>query len=778
VTKRKRQGKLHNPSCSTGPLALRDSISSLGLVPRVQQVLRGAGVCTVKQLVEVDLGSIFELRWVDGYYRRQLESTQTRLKAELLAGTKAAERAGGHAGKATRNGDAAKEHAYKKAELPGDSVSSLGLGGRTEDILGAVGVHTVGELATLDLEVIERMCWVSRRYKKRIKSAQSQVKARLRARGLTTDHAKGHPRAESVPLEGRIGSLGSGPRVGEISRDIGVHAIKQSAKPELGATHQKREVGGRHKRRMRATQSQASQSASKLETKLSTCGVAIGDIDQTSHRNGIAEEHSQTEPGRRLRDPWLFPVRLDAYWSTGQATPNAASVLNLTLPALYGLTVEETDTLWESVDGKVMGEMLLSQDVWDSLGHSWIFQDDPLETLLSTSLGRLVDGIENEEQFNSIRQEFVMLVLGALEGNRGLPILDSFSREPILGDIAEKVRKIHLGAFALPRGLMHVLGQEGMYFTTEIASQSEQDIIQKHGLGFKALRLIKSLWSMRPWMECIKEVDATTVDQLRCYHDLDKILVDALERLMRRKRVLRRTIMLAVEYLMKAPPRRGRRAAPRSRFRGDDVTYDSLAKTLGVTRSRVGQMVKRVLDRFSSPALRADMALFWIAVYSIISAEQGMVSLDRLVVLLREELGWKKSPSSTMIEELVKANPSLEYDRRTRSVYFRGWECAKCERIRIRMAELAKSRSTTTPEPLNESLNLVCDNCGSTGKIVIRPNIGSVARLLFASDGERIHIEEGMVYLREHWDLKTGKVTAPIDQLMLLLTQELSRLDG
>jgi hypothetical protein len=251
-------------------------------------------------------------------------------------------------------------------------IDALSLSTKARHLLASLGVRTVTQLLNLDPEAVLAM-------------RQYALDDRLSITGLRYQLIK-------------HGVRGWGRHVPSGSR---VHKTTRSAEPEVRQTADADVPSGSH--------------VVMQSPGVHTLEVAVED---TGHRHADF--------------PFRFPIHINIADTAGECMPSSGSLLRKTLPEVLGIQAGELDALWLALTDRRCCDLGLDVDAWAMLPGPEIYSDDPLNVLLSMTLGKLIVTCPDTRRLH----ELICRLTHVMEEVLGRPVAsmesDAWEDTPIL----------------------------------------------------------------------------------------------------------------------------------------------------------------------------------------------------------------------------------------------------------------------------------------------------------------------------------------------------------
>jgi hypothetical protein len=568
-------------------------------------------------------------------------------------------------------------------------IDALSLDIKARRILTSLGVRTVTQLLELDPEVVLAM-------------KQYALDDRLSITGLRYQLMK-----HGVPSSGK-----------RVSSASPVHKTAKSAEPKPGQTT--------------GPDVQSGSDMARQSPRADTRELAVEDA-----------EH------RYADFPFTFPIQISIAGTAGECMPSSGSLLRKTLPEVFGVLEGELDTLWRALTDRRCCDLGLDVDAWAMLAPPEIYSDDPLNVLLSMTIGKLIEACPDTRRLHGLICRFTHV----MEELLGRPVVSVQSNACEDTHILEGLQIgsfLHL--FHFPRQLLMSLARSPYKLWEGLCDLSERTVISDLGLNESSISLISALWNLRGWIKAAGAYRINTHQRCCIAASFDEMFTTAVTTMSQRIRNGRRDATIALSYFLSSE---------------SDGTLDNLALTYRITRQAVSNVIQKIRRRFSSNQFAKELGSFWLTLFDVLCSHGGAIEVSNVLTCLQGSLGWVAPPQMKPLGELLVLSPAISYDKSTETVYLSNLPCLECEGIRSQLREtVAAARLKVRLDELCGTLRAHCNTACTLEARTFQSVSSGLVRIVLQEDGDNIKVDNGEVYSPDGWAIRKATLDTAVEVLL------------
>jgi len=711
-------------------LNLNESTTVLRLSKEALEALEALGICTIQELLDLDIRRVSSLSNCREATYRAVYSAKLELTKRFIK---------------------------KRRFTLSDTIDTLNLPYRDHKALSNLKVGTIEELLLLDANRVWKvagyhMVLCIRAIQKQVENSLPEDQ-RYKLKGIvSTVNRFANTRSEEgrkhfyhkASVDDSIGCLDLDIKTRRALNILGIKTVKGLLTLDASCVSRLRGYG-------RATENRIIRIQRRLRPSFPSDVV----LDRLN---------AQHKRSRSIAfDPLVFPVPLSIMDFLDESKPSADSVLNQTLAKLYAIAEQEQDLLWSSFESELWGELNLDEKLWDKICLHSIFREDPLETLLSMTIGVIIPVFDSGPAFAELLREFARLAQKICRRPLAVSDYDVLEDTPILAGLSVND---FLHVFDIPKHLVKPFQRAGYEIWTGVAELSERDVVSDLGFGFDSLYLIRLLWNMRPYLKGAGKVAAVARAASKPFETLENMIADITLSWPRKRWQKTNTGKMALPYFLQIRALSRDETASTSKDIDIDansksrrITLEELAKKHNVTREAVRQAAKRLEDRFSCAVRSKEFSLFWLNTYNIICMCGGIIDIKDFLFLLRALFRWQKLPQINHISKFIELNPLLEMDMITETLRLKHSVCVQCKNLEDKLVQLAGQLTdrVTTREMYPRVLAICTKNCDCDSKTFesISP---CLIKYVLSKHHNLVRVKGDSVYPPQSWAIEHGSL--------------------
>lgn len=191
---------------------------------------------------------------------------------------------------------------------------------------------------------------------------------------------------------------------------------------------------------------------------------------------------------------------------------------------------------------------------------------------------------------------------------------------------------------------------------------------------------------------------------------------------------------------------------------GHPATLEACAASEGITRERVRQIQARAVEKLKNPYVVAMLSEFWASVIRCLDGTGGIVSLDELAPVLREEYQWPSTPKTAVLAGILDFCPAFLVSGN--SVYSKDQvECVNCDSIRVAILRAVDRHAEL---PLDDASNVLlqcCNECNSPAASRLSWFSSDFIQHIIQSSESlcaKTRYRDGVLYSIDEWTLRFG----------------------
>lgn len=444
------------------------------------------------------------------------------------------------------------------------------------------------------------------------------------------------------------------------------------------------------------------------------------------------------------------------------------SILHKDLISLFDLSNKQIDLLWSHSEANLTKYFHFEDDLWLRLNKELIYQDDPITTIMSVSLGRLYKFFKTDDSFYALLSYFRHYMRHVLGNKEFINYSDASKSQILPWDKIAVFADLHISLFNLPGIFMSSLITLNFRTFRDTVNASESMILDRLGLCKDALLLIESLWIIRSYASNIDKTHTqmhskSLPDNFGSFHNY---IVSVLKARKIPKKEYRRDIDIALSYLLNID----RNETPNAFNSEKRIVLEDIALRFNITRERVRQIVSSIEKRLTDKHTFISMSGFWLLIYNIICKNDGIINIKDLAAEIEKTLNWDALPSLNLLFRLVDKNPYLEHTSQRGGIYLKGWSCVHCNIFTNKLFEiLDDDRPSSFVKPINENLKNICLHACPRNDIPFKPNLKELCNFYLFAMPNKVICEGKWIYRSSDWDLKQGLRFSPALRLIELL---------
>lgn len=450
------------------------------------------------------------------------------------------------------------------------------------------------------------------------------------------------------------------------------------------------------------------------------------------------QRHQGSVVADRLRQPSLYAT--DA--ASKSFGVGKRSVLQLTLPGLWGLSPNAIDVLWSRFDTVNGNDLRVADKVWEGLARVHLFGDDPLSSFLAVTMEVLAASNLDSVSFLQLYEALVEQARNATSEDISLR-RDAFSSQPIAaGEERSALWSIPLRWLPLPQKLVTWAAEGGINTWQDCQSLSEQMLYQEMGFTLSMLRTAYALRELQPQLR----LAAPGADEA---YVSDDAFVDAL--LKETCRNERQIAMLKGLYGADKTARK--------------LTLQEAGEMASLSRERARQVRDRFRKNLGLPLSKTKLAAFTLVVRNILRECGGACFLDELSSRVSVVFGWRGRLPAPFLEVLLSIDDSLFIDDDL-EVSYREVPCLLCETAKAKLQENVARREDGI-RLCEASRTLAHHCCTSCALQVSRPPNFSEGFFHLAVKGlGGIVVDNGVLLSPNAWALLRGNKVQLVEAIL------------
>jgi len=191
------------------------------------------------------------------------------------------------------------------------------------------------------------------------------------------------------------------------------------------------------------------------------------------------------------------------------------------------------------------------------------------------------------------------------------------------------------------------------------------------------------------------------------------------------------------------------------------ITFQKIADKFSLSRERIRQIVNKNFRKIRHPARFKMLKEFWNKMDEIIDSGGGLISLDQLVKLVKQEFQWNESLTATALKRLIVqcGQKALFAANDQEKLIFKGCECLDCN---VPVQSLSKMFIDTNSAKMNiwvvckKILHVCQSECTYRASPVSTFHRAFLERAIDKAEDICI-MHEDLVFPKNQWDLMYGQ---------------------
>lgn len=377
-----------------------------------------------------------------------------------------------------------------------------------------------------------------------------------------------------------------------------------------------------------------------------------------------------------------------------------------------------------------------------------LLPDDPMELLLSTSIGYLMNSDISEDLFDN-----VIDYINKKIHEYGISILlddKNVTDPPILYNInLNLIKSFGIHGF-ICNDIKFLFNDKARLNWFDIKIVSERQIFNSFGFSYKSVKAIDNIWKL-------KEEAYKLICSLSC-----GLPIEAFASFQNLAASFVQTIIKKPYHFLAVMGRLG--------FLEDRKwTLEELGQKLNVTRERVRQIEKKYHDVLEKPKTLELLNLLWHAVDDVLISGGGVCCPSEIAAFLKKNWNWATAPSDEALTSLISLSQKYEVVWTAPSrIILPGHGCVNCPDIGAVFTKVVEDQPTgiLSFEEARKAMQAFCEEKSC-------PWIAKVSRfsngyLHFQDDAiEEIVADEDTLYTKYAWTQKYGKRRLPLYEGLL-----------
>jgi hypothetical protein len=380
-----------------------------------------------------------------------------------------------------------------------------------------------------------------------------------------------------------------------------------------------------------------------------------------------------------------------------------------------------------------------------------IYSDDPLNVLLSMTIGKLIEACPDTRRLHGLICRFARVIEELL----GRPVVSMQSNACEDTRILEGLQIgsfLHL--FHFPRRVLISVARSPYKLWEGLRDLSERKVISDLGLNASSISLISALWNLRGWIKAAGAYWISTHQSRSTAASFEEMFTTAVTTISQRIRNGRRDGTIALSYFLSSE---------------SDGTLDTLARTYRITRQAVSNVIQKIRRRFSSNQFAKELGNFWLTLFDVLCSHGGAIEVSNLLTCLQGSLGWVAPPQMKPLGELLVLSPVIRYDKSIDTVYLSNLPCLKCESIRSQLREaMTGARLKVRLDELCGTLRAHCNTACRLEARTFQSVSSGLVRIVLKENGDNVEVDNEEVYSPDGWAIRK----APLDTAVEVLLKE------
>jgi hypothetical protein len=379
--------------------------------------------------------------------------------------------------------------------------------------------------------------------------------------------------------------------------------------------------------------------------------------------------------------------------------PSSESILRRPFVALVAPSELDLDELWRVLPDHHVSELHLDQGSIGSLERNGILEGDSLDMLLAFDLGHLLSFFDSDDAFGEFAYESCQL-LGQLLSRSVRPTSAVLDSGQIFVDFPEKVGGLALMPCVFDSEFYKCCRRKGFQHLRDISGLSERAIFSMAENSRSAFLAMRGAWGaagrVNDLLDCL---DSATPD---VEGSLESLTLRALTEGSAAGRGGQRRLDRDMEIILARLGVQG--GAPR--------TLQSIGDELGLTESRIQQVIKKGMSRLDRKAVWRVLLPLRLFAWSELIDGGGAAPLDDLAERLACDLGWVEVPTGRAVAGALSLLPGFVTDSKRGIARLSDVRCAECQALREELLESLNRPQVVGVESVAKSVSAAhCCSC-------------------------------------------------------------------
>lgn len=428
--------------------------------------------------------------------------------------------------------------------------------------------------------------------------------------------------------------------------------------------------------------------------------------------------------------------------------PAQWSVLKKTIPELFQFNGRSADALWEAAgDIPIAAVAELPEAGWSTLASIAVYKDDPLDVLLSLTVGYLVESRIGAQLFDALVNAAATWM--GVDRDHTYTGLEAMASDlPLVsGPEVSAISNLRIDSFDVPQEALHWLSSRGLFTWIDLTSLTERTMLKGSDVCLDTLSQVRAAWRMRLFaLRAMADVNGDLLQSCNCLRDLATRFACELSSIARDH-----TILLGRWGLLE----------------GKKWSQNELARELHMSQMHVSRICQKLIGKAKSRLDIGALAGLRVATFEHLDACGGACLVAELTLRLTEVFEWVEKPSETALVSLLKLRDDLTIDKQAGIIMDPKSPCLHCQSVVRALDEMfAEDKDERTVEEVAGDLVISCHLASDCQKRISHLRFSEGFLRAIANDACDAIVDSGVVYCRGTWGSRRGSRTQIVESVV------------